>query len=337
MADINIKRVIQRIYEFDLSNCDLEDGNEMITTNTGKSEFVNAFIKRDLDKGIMITPSGYTKGLVYKSSNGGEFYNNPQWMPDIVTFSMNIFGLKKNAFYRINVISRTTHKYNKLIDVTDDRSLEVSNDNQELLINEDVSNAYANTNYIGIFRATSNEVNLFFRIGKIYISDIIIDEVELLEETQEKEELDLNPQDQPVILEEGHTKVVAYGVFSTIPAIENADTYRGRYIEMTKLTGKGINLYYDKVSKEYILERDNVEDTISGSLTSIEYLIDFNFNKCVNMGKFAGYRITEVSPDISPNTLKQGYIKFVFVDKDEHLVDFQNNEGRLAFIVNKIL
>lgn len=336
MADANIKKVVQRIYEFDLSNCDLEDGNEMITTPSGKSEFVNAFIKRDLDKGIMVTPSGYTKGLVYKSTNHGEFYNNPLWMPDIVTFSMNIFGLKKNSFYRVTVLSRTTHKYNKLTDVTDDRSLEVSNDNQELLINADVSDAYENESYSGIFRATSNEINLFFRLGKIYISNIIIDEIELLEEQSDNEE-ELNPTEQTTILEDGHTKLVAYGVFNTIPAIENAETYRGRYLEMTKLTGKGINLYFDKITHEYIIERDNVEDTITSSLTGIEYLIDFNFNKFINKDIFSGYRITEVSPDISPNTLKQGYIKFVFVNKDEKVVDLQNNEGRLAFLVNKIM
>lgn len=335
MADV--KKLIQRIYEFDLANCDLEDGNEMITTKTGKNEFVNTFIKRDLDKGIMVTPSGYSKGLVYKSSNNGEFYNKPEWMPDIVTFSMNIFGLKKNSFYRLTVVGRNTHKYNKLIDVTDDRSLEVSNDNQELLINADLSDDYDNASYIGIFRATSNEANLFFRLGKIYINNIIIDEIELLDESVAESQQELNPDAQAAIIEDGHAKIVAYGIFNTIPAIENADTYKGRYLEMTKLTGKGINLYYDKTTKEYIIERDNAEDTICNSLTGIEYLINFNFNKTVNNGVFSGYRITDVSPDISPNTLKQGYIKFVFVDKDEKPVPYQNKEGRLAFTVEKIL
>ena len=51
---VDIKKVNQRIYEFDLKNCELEDGNELITTQV--NEFVNTFIKRDLDKGIMVTP-----------------------------------------------------------------------------------------------------------------------------------------------------------------------------------------------------------------------------------------------------------------------------------------
>lgn len=335
MADV--KKVLQRIYEFDLTDCDLEDGNEMITTSNGKNEFVNAFIKRDLDKGIMVTPSGYSKGLVYKSTNHGEFYNKPEWMPDVVTFSMNIFGLKKGAFYRLTVIGRNTHKYNKLIDVTDDRSLEVSNDNQELLINSDLSDAYENTSYSGVFRAISNEANLFFRIGKVYVNNIIIDEIELLDTSTAESQQELNPNEQAAIIEDGHAKIVAYGIFNTIPSIENPDMYKGRYLEMSKLTGKGINLYYDKVTKEYLIERDNTEDTISGSLTGIEYLINFNFNKVVNNGLFSGYRITEVSPDISPNTLKQGYIKFIFVDKDEKPVEYENKEGRLAFTIEKIL
>lgn len=324
----NVKKVVRRIYEFDLKNSTLTDGNEMITTNRG-SEFVNTFVKRDIDNGIMVVPSGYSKGLVYKSSNGGEFYNNPKWVPDVVTFCFNVFGLKKGAFYRLTVIGRNTWQYNRITDVTDDRTLEVSNDNQEVLVSADLKNVYDNTEFNGIFRATSNEINLFFRLGKIYVNNIIIDEIELMsDEVEEKVEVDPN-----VVLEEGSMKIAAYGVFNTIPA---NDENRGKYIEMTKITGKGINLYYDKTTKEYILERDNVEDTLNSSLTGIEYIIDFNFNKAVNKDYFSGYRITEVSPEISPNTLKQGYIKFVFVDKDENVIEYFNNTGRLAFIVNKI-
>lgn len=329
MTDIDIKKVVKRIYNFDFSKCELEDGNEIISTNKG-NEFVNTFIKRDLDNGILVTPSGYTKGLVYKSTNDGEIYNNPRWTPDIITFAFNIFGLKRGAFYRISVIGRNVHEYNRIIDITDDRTLEVSDDDQQLLINEDLNAVFENKTFSGVFRATSNEANLFFRIGKIYISDIIIDEIELMSETEEQEESTL------VSFEEGKSTICAYGIFNTIPALDKPD-YKGKYIEMTKLAGKGINLYYDKVSKEYILERDNVEDTLNAPLTNIEFIVDFNFNKVVSFGHFSDYRITEISPEISPNTLKQGYIKFVFVDKNENIVDYTKNEGRLCFIVKKIL
>ena len=226
---VDIKKVNQRIYEFNLKNCELEDGNELITDQV--NEFVNTFIKRDLDKGIMVTPSGYTKGLVYKSTNNGEVYNKAEWAPDIVKFSFNVFGLKKNAFYRIMVIGRNTHKYNRLTDITDDRTLEVSDDNQELLINENLENDFENKQYCGIFRATSNEMNLFFRIGKIYINNIIIDEVVLMSEDKEEEEI------PEVSLEEGKSQIKAYGVFSTIPDVDDPEHFRGRYLLMSRLTG----------------------------------------------------------------------------------------------------
>ena len=41
---VDIKKVNQRIYEFDLKNCELEDGNELITTQV--NEFVNTFINQ---------------------------------------------------------------------------------------------------------------------------------------------------------------------------------------------------------------------------------------------------------------------------------------------------
>ena len=97
-----------------------------------------------------------------------------------------------------------------------------------------------------------------------------------------------------------------------------------------------LNLYYDKTTSEYIIERDNNEDTLNSSLTGIDFIININVNKVVNYKKFSGYRIVEVSPDISPNTLKQGFVKFVFVDKDENVVKFQNDDGRIAITVTKI-
>ena len=97
-----------------------------------------------------------------------------------------------------------------------------------------------------------------------------------------------------------------------------------------------LNLYYDKTTSEYIIERDNNEDTLNSSLTGIDFIININVNKVVNYKKFSGYRIVEVSPDLSPNTLKQGFVKFVFVDKDENVVKFQNDDGRIAITVTKI-
>ena len=321
MADI--KKVVQRIYEFDLKNCELEDGNEMIQTEHG-NEFVNAFIRRDIDRGIIVTPGNYSRGMVYKKSNDGEFYNNPDWLPEIERFSLNIYGLKKGAFYRVTVVSRNTRKFNRLLDVTDNRKLEVLGETQELIINKDVSENMENTEFSGIFRATSIEENIYFSIGKIYISNIIIDEVELLSDIEESDE-----KQQDFEIDSGKSNIVGYGVFS--PALLNET---GRYGELSRITGKGVNLYYDKNTKSYIIERDNAEDTIGTSFTAANYIVDLNFNKAPYV---RGYQIVDVSADASPNTLKQGFIKFEILDKNNNPEQYTKNSGRIAIIVRKIL
>ena len=319
-----VKKVLRRIYNFDLKTCTLTDGDEMIPTEHG-NEFVNTFIKRDLDNGIIVTPGGYTRGLVYKSTNDGEFYNNPDWLPETESFLFNIYGLKKGSFYRITIVSRNTRKYNRLIDVTENRKLEVLNESQELIINADVSDAVSNKNYEGIFRATSIEENIYFSIGKIYISDIIIDEVEISKDSLDDE----SETKQDFEIDNGKSNIVAYGVFS--PDLLNET---GRYGELSRITGKGINLYFDKNDCKYILERDNTEDTIGSSFTNANYIIDINFNKAPYLNS---YQITDVSPDVSPNTLKQGYLKFEILDKTGKSYKYDRSGGRLIFIIRKIL
>lgn len=317
-----IKKIIQNIYKFDLKNCQLINGEEMVVTESG-NEFVNTFVLRDFDKGVIVTPSGYMRGLIYKSLDGGMFYNPARWMPDIITFNFNVYGLKKNAFYRLTIKAKNMSAYNSLSDTTNDRSLQVTNDSQELLINEDLSSQMEYKNYIAVFRASAIEENLTFRIGKIGINDIIIDEVEIMGDLEEEKVAD-----QLFELDSGKSNIVGYGVFSSEVVSENA----GRYQEISKVTGKGLNLYFDKNKNEYILERDNYEDTIGASFTNANFVVDFSFNKA----PYATYTITDVSNDASPNTLKQGYIRFTVSDSGK-VGKYNRTNGRFSFIVHKIL
>ena len=84
----------------------------------------------DMDKGIIVTPQGYSNGLFYRASNGGEIYSSPKYMPDIVTFNLNVFGLKKGSFYKLTVIGRDT---GPTTFITDDRNVIVTNQENELL------------------------------------------------------------------------------------------------------------------------------------------------------------------------------------------------------------
>lgn len=323
--DLNIKKIKQRIYEFDLSKCELENGNEIIVYK-GVSEFIKTFKKQDIDRGIIVMPFGYTKGLIYKSTNNGEFYNNPGWLPDIVKFGFNIFGLKKGAFYKLTVIGRNAGS-NTII--TTDRTISVHNESNELIINEDLKDVNENKEFYGVFRAASNESNLFFQIGKVFVNNIIIDEIELKEEDSdelEEEELDST-------FGECKSELVAFGIFSIMP--ETNPSYHGRYIPITRNQGRGINLYYDTNQNNFILERDNENDIIGAAFTNSNYIVEINMNKLV-FNNIDHYAITNIDYDVSPNTLKQGSIRFEFIDKLGNHVDCEDREGRLTISIKKI-
>lgn len=328
MKDVLIKKVVRKIYQFDLANCMLTSGDEMVVTAYG-NEFTNTFKKRDLDNGVIVTPSNYSQGLVYKSTNGGEFYNPVSWAPDLVQFSYNFFGLKKGAFYKVSVIGRNVSVFNRITDITDDRSLEVTDDQQDLIIMEDLTDYLENKTFSGIFRASSNEANLHFRIGKIYINNIILEEVELADEENENIDGEAN-----VILESGKSDIAAYCVFSFAPTVDPAK-FSGKFLELNRITGKGVNLYYNKIDKRFTIERDNIEDTIGEAFTLVHYTLDINTNKIVNKGIFDRYNITKVSPDVSPNTLKPGYIEFEFVKDGRAIELLKNNLDRIAIIVHR--
>ena len=73
MLENRIKKIVKTIYKFDFSESELVDGRELVTENN-VSEFATAFGRKDLDHGIIVTPSGYKSGFVYK--NNDELYVN---------------------------------------------------------------------------------------------------------------------------------------------------------------------------------------------------------------------------------------------------------------------
>jgi len=324
MLENRIKKIVKTIYKFDFSESELVDGRELVTENS-ISEFAMAFGRRDMDKGIIVTPSGYRSGFVYKSANDGEIYNHPNWIPDIITFAFNIYGLKRNAFYKLTVIGRDTGS-NKVI--TTDRRLIITNDENELLIDEDLTGQLENKEIHSIFRSFKNEANLFFSVGKIFISDIIVEEVELITEDEVIDE------SSDACFEEGKLQLAAYGIFTT--KANTPTEYKGRYIPMLRYSGKGINLYFDSNTDQYIVERDNDEDVLGESFTNMNYIIDFNFNKVPNKGLFSQYNIVDVNNSPSPNTLKQGYLIFEFTDQDDNPVVYTNKDGRMVILIYKL-
>jgi hypothetical protein len=323
---ISIKKVLRRIYNIDYSKATLNDDDEFVIHSNGVSELTQFLRKNDIDNGIIVTPSGYRSGLFMSYDNDGELYSSSKLTPETVSFSLNLFGMKKGFFYRIVVTARNLDNIDL---ITDDRSITVSDDSQQIVISSDLSDVYENKNLTGYFRALSNEANLFLSFGKICIKDIVIDEVVL----QEEDNLNQAEDDVSEEVPENKRTLVTYGVFDLHPNL--VETYKGRYVELTRLFGRGINMFYDKNETRYVLERSNSESVLTDPFTNLNYEIDMNFAKVPGCGIFDSWKTDEVSSDISPNTLKQGFVAFALT-KDGEKVYYTGSNGRLYIFIYRI-
>lgn len=319
MADIKVKKILRKIYNIDYSKILLRDDDEFILQDNGVSEFTQMLKKTDMDNGVIVTPSGYRSGLFYSVNNDGELYSSSKLLPDIVNFSFNIFGLKRNHFYRITIIARDTDA-NTII--TNDRTITVLDDVRQVVIQSNLKGYDSNQEITGYFRSFSNEVNLHFALGKVIIKDINIDEVILAEEDNFVE----NGQELTEEITDGKETLCMYGIYNLTPVIPEG--FKGRHILLSRYSGRGMDIYYDQIDKVYLLEKSNIENIVDEPITNLAYKIDLNIYKLPNNDIFDNFKIIETSTDISPNTLKQGYIKFVFIKNGEN-VEYSNDNGRL--------
>lgn len=318
----DIKKVIQNIYRIDWTKQLVSDKDEYLVSRN-LDEFKSSFRRLDKTTGTLVSFEGYSGGLFYSNDDERCIYSSPNMSPEKVNFRINMFGLKRNSFYLLSIKAKTTGN-NELI--TKNRDLIITTDAQELLVSEDLTQVKDYQNYYGIFKANSNEVNIFVEMGKICISEINIDEVELVEEATE-EEIALET------IQSMSLEVAAYGWFSLNPDIE--ETFKGKHLLVQKYAALGIALYFNKETNEFIIERDNVNDVLGNSFTTINYLVQINMNKVVYKD-FVNYKITEVSSELSPNTLKQGYIKFALIDKNGENVTPDSVEGKINILVIKL-
>jgi hypothetical protein len=175
-----------------------------------------------------------------------------------------------------------------------------------------------------IFKAEAVEDKFSVQVGKIYLRNIVIEEIEMVENAPEEEETPDNS------YEPGKEQLVGYGIFSMgIPDGVN------RRREVKKLSGKGIVLYYDSIENVYTLERDNDNDTINENLANGNIIVDININKMNSENMFTHYNVLEVSSDISPATLKGGYLRLRFMNHDAQAVVNDPN-SKLLIRISKL-
>lgn len=319
--NVKISKIIRKIYNLDYSKVTISDNFELVVHSTGYSEFNSFFKKFDLSEGIIVNPVNYKNGLFFSINNGGELYASPKYAPAITKFAFDIAGLKKGFFYRLTVIARDTDNYNL---ITDDRTITVTDNENNLILDKDLDGFDTDQTIYGFFRSSSTEISLYFSIGKIVIKDIIIEEVKLEEEEK------LNPQEEELTeyIPENKETLVAYAAYDLKP--NSVAGYNGKYKSLNKLYGKGLSLVYNSETKEYILERSNIENILDTSFTNIPYRIELNFNKVINDNIFDKYIITDISNEISPTTIKQGYMKFALVKNNQRI--FYNKENSKLYI-----
>jgi len=319
-TNIKIKKILRKIYNINYDNITLRDDDEFILQSNGVSEFTQMLKKVDTDNGIIVTPSGYRSGLFYSIENDGELYSSSKLLPDLVTFGLNLFGLKKNYFYRITILARDTDA-NTVI--TDDRNITVIDDTRQIILSSDLKGYDKNQECVGYFRALSNEVNLNFTFGKIVIKDIIIDEVVLLEEENFNETVEDEITEE---FAEGKEILSMYGIYSLVGQVPKE--FKGKYINLTRYSGRGMEIYYNQYDHTYTLEKSNTENITNDPFTNLSYRVEFNCNKLPNHKIYEYFTVIDVSTDISPNTLKQGYMTFGFFKNGEP-VEYTDNSGRL--------
>lgn len=321
MENAAIKRIVKNIYNIDYSKIKIDNKNEFIVDKNGVSDFVNGLKLIDKDNGVIVMPLNYTNGLFFSEENGGEIYSSPKFEPEIVPFSFDIIGLKRDAYYKLTLKAKTSGNntfYNS------NRKAIISTSTGELVLEHDFKD---NTEYVsitGIFCALSTEVILNFSIGKISIKDISIDEVELVEEEITTEETATE------VVHSNTIELAAYGIFELLPYTDNV-----RFVKLQEISAHGISLFFDNNTLEYIIERSNTNDVVGDCITNMRYVLNIDLNKNVNYQKFNTYAITEISSNISNNTLKQGYYKFVLLKQDGTKYRIQQS-GRIGIYIYKL-
>ena len=294
---MEVKKILREIYSIDYSKITLADGAEFITNKQGFNEFTSYLKLYDINSGIILIPSEYINGLFYNSEDGGSLFAAPSLDPDITKFNFTIMGLKKNAYYRIRVIGKTTGDN---FSITDNRKISIVDNSNALILDYDFSNDYEYTNVDRIFCCTNAETVLKFQLGKISIKNIVIDEIEVIDNSVNDTEIqDING----ITLSSGYDKVAAFGYFNI--ELPTSDL---RYIQIPRLSGYGIVLTYDNVDKVFIIERDNQNETIVEPLTSLKYYLELNDTR---LNDYSRPQI-HAENTFSPTTLKQGYYKLKF-------------------------
>jgi hypothetical protein len=205
-------------------------------------------------------------GLFYKDNS---IYNHPIYGESLISFRLSLTGIKMGSFYRIRFILSSLDTF---VEGASSKTYIVLN-GKDIVYNKDVPKEETNIDYT--FKSEASVINIAVTIGKVYIKDIIFEEVEVSE---------------PVVSQSSVFEVPdlvnlkAYAVFRP-SMLHNRDKTISKF---PLLRGIGINVMYNKETDLIIIERNRENDVIQENIGLCKYLIDI---KCFNSGYVSDHKI----------------------------------------------
>lgn len=296
MNNTTIKGVVRKIYSINYDNINLENNTELIISKNTNDFHQLLFMNDEVTNTYLIpyfeneNKSAQT-GLFYKDNS---FYNHPVYGEKLISFRLSLSGIKNNSSYRIRfVVSPIEY----LVDAPS--KLYTVLNGKDVMYNQNISSDNTTIDYI--FTSEESIMNIAVTIGKIYIKDIIIEEIELKAQPLKEIEKVVIP---------NLMNLKAYAVFKPT-MLKNVDK------DITKfpiLRGIGLNILFDRTKDLLLIERNKENDVINNNIAIAKYLTDI---KTFNGGEVSDININN---EISKLSNTRGYISFKLDDFTEDTI-----------------
>lgn len=296
MNNISVKSVIKKIYSINYNNIKLENNTELIISRS-TNDFHQLLYMNDDVSNTHLIPYYETDykvaqtGIFYKDNS---IYNHPTYGEDFISFRLSLTGIRNDRDYRIRFIVSPSNSFNE-----HSSKLYTILNGKDIMYNKEVTDVNTTIDYI--FHSDASVMNIAVTIGKVIIHDIIIEEVEVKNQTiKEKDTFEL-----PDLM-----NLKAYAVIKP-SMLTNVDR------DITKfpiLRGVGLNILYDRVSDVIVVERNKENDVIQDNIGSVEYLTQVNI---FNGGKIDNLTASE---NISKLSNTKGFVTFDLEDFNEQTI-----------------
>lgn len=294
MNGYTIKSVVRKIYSIDYNNIDLGNNTELIISKKTNDFHQLLFMNNELTNTYLI-PHFETEtktvqtGLFYKDNS---IYNHPIYGEPLISFRLSLTGIKPNTFYRVKFVCSGIETY----DDQHSSKVYIVLNGKDIIHNKNIG--LNETSIEHIYLSDASLLSIAVTFGKVYIKDIIFEEVEVMEDVHKN---------QSVIEIPDLMNLKSYAVLKP-HMLTNRDKVISKF---PLIRGIGINVLYNRETDTFIIERNKENDVIQENIALNKYLIDI---KSFNSGSV---RDVKVDQGASPFSGYNGYSTFKLSDADE--------------------